>query len=245
MCAGIHPHPGPQGPDLSTTFVQFNCSGLFSSKTELQNYIVNHQVKIVALQETKLNAKSKHPNFQGYNLVRKDRPVGRGGGLAFLIHESVRFTNLDVSSLIQANDLTIELQGISAFINNSEIKIFNVYIPPASANPTYSPDISKILEVGDDALILGDFNAHDGAWHSSLSDSRGNSLVQQIEISDFFILNSDSHTRCPPNGATTSPDLSLISVHLALSVSWSTDTTLNSDHLPICINFIDDQPPPE
>jgi hypothetical protein len=38
--------------------------------------------------------------------------------------------------------------------------------------------------------------------------------------------------------------VSFISAHLALSVTWSTDITLNSDHLPICITFIDDQPPP-
>jgi hypothetical protein len=65
----------------------------------------------------------------------------------------------------------------------------NVYIPPASANLQYSPDISKLLGIGDDAIILGDLNAHQGAWYSSLSDSRGDSLVQQVEVSYFFILN--------------------------------------------------------
>jgi hypothetical protein len=76
-----------------------------------------------------------------YNFVRRDRPVGRGGGLAFLIHNSVRFTNLDISALIPQNDVTLELQGISACINNSYIKVYNVYIPSISANVQYNPDI--------------------------------------------------------------------------------------------------------
>jgi exonuclease III len=132
LCAGIHPNPGPDPSPI--TIVQFNCNGVYTSKNEIQDFINKHQVKIVALQETKLNANSKQLSFQNYNLVRRDRPVGKGGGIAFLTHHLVRFTNLDVSGLIFNNDLTIELQDISAVINDSEIKIFNLYIPPASAN---------------------------------------------------------------------------------------------------------------
>jgi hypothetical protein len=38
--------------------------------------------------------------------------------------------------------------------------------------------------------------------------------------------------------------MSLISAHVALSVNWATELTLNSDQLPIGITIIDDQPPP-
>jgi hypothetical protein len=200
-------------------------------------------VKIAALQETKLNSKSKPLKFQDYSLVCKDRLVGRGGGVAFLIHHSVRYSDLDTSSLLPDNDQTLELQGITANIDNSDIKIFNIYIPLVSTNVAYSPD-SKILDTDDDALVLGDFNALHPAWFSSLSDARGDSLVQQVEDSNFFILNTDTPTRLPPNGNSTSPDLSLISAHLALSVSWSTNISLNSDHLPISVSFNDDLPLP-
>jgi endonuclease/exonuclease/phosphatase family metal-dependent hydrolase len=155
----------------------------------------------------------------------------------------VRFTELDTSSLIPACDQILELQGISVLINNSTIRVFNVYIPPTSANTRYSPDLSRILENYGDAFILGDFNAHHEAWHSSLGDTRGDTLLEQFENSNFFISNTDSPTRLPSNGDSSSPDISLISTHLALSVSWATDISLNSDHLPICISVIDVQPP--
>jgi hypothetical protein len=125
-------------------------------------------VKNAALQETKLNSKSKPPKFQDHSLVRKDRPAGRSGSIAFLIHHSVRYSDLDTSSLLPADDHSLELQGITAHINNSEIKIFNIYIPPVSANTAYSPDISKILDTDDDALVLEDLNVHHSAWFSSV-----------------------------------------------------------------------------
>jgi exonuclease III len=182
MCAGIHLNPGPTGRVVPKTFFEFNC--IVSSKTELQDFLLKYDVQIAAIQETKLTTKSKDPSFQGYSIVRRDRLVGRGEGLAFLIHDSVRYTHLNTTSLIAPNDLTLELQGISTFIN--KIIIINIYIPPVSANARYNPDLSKILEIDGNCLILGDLNAHNATWDSSFSDDRGDRIVQQIEISNFL-----------------------------------------------------------
>jgi hypothetical protein len=121
------------------------------------------------------------------------------------------------------------------FINDAYLKIFNIYIPRLLLVPArYTPDISKILETGDDALFLGDINAHSVASQSFLDDACGEHLADQIENSNFIILNDNSQTRRPPNGNLSCPDISLlISAHLALSVVWQTCIALNSDHLPI------------
>jgi hypothetical protein len=138
----------------------------------------------------------------------------------------------------------MELQGISVTINNALLKNFNIYIPPVSASARYTPDISRILDTDDDTLFLGDINAHNVAWQSSLDDNRGEHLADQIASSNFCILNDNSQTRHPANGNLSSPDISLILAHLALSVVWETCVALNSNHLPISIPFLDDQPPP-
>jgi hypothetical protein len=137
------------------------------------------------------------------------------------------------------------LQGISAYINKSFVEIFNVYIPPASANTQYMPDISRILDTDDDVLVLGDFNTHNVAWQSNLNDDRGVHIAQQVEDIDLFVLNLDSQTRCPSNDNKSSPDISLISAHLAFSIVWEIGMCPYSDHLPICITFIDDLLPPQ
>ena len=97
-------------------------------------------------------------------------------------------------------------------------------------------------------MILGDWNAHHSAWHSPWDDNRGDKIADVIENSDLCVLNEDSHTRLPTgannNQRASSPDVSLISAHLALSVDWSVSLDLTSDHLPIVISFDDDTPLP-
>ena len=46
------------------------------------------------------------------------------------------------------------------------------------------------------------------------------------------------------NQRPSSPDISLISAHLALAVAWSVETKLLSDHLPIAVGFNEDSPCP-
>jgi hypothetical protein len=92
----------------------------------------------------------------------------------------------------------------------------------------------------DDSIILSDFKAHHCGWYSILSDARGDSLNDFSDTSNFCPLNLDTPTRLPGNGAPSSPDVTLISAHLLPSVSWSTATRLNSDHLPISVSFLEE-----
>ena len=71
--------------------LQFNCNGLRNKVTELIPWLTQNEVKIAALQETKLNSKSKDPFTADFTLVRKDRNKDKGGGLAFLIHKTIQF----------------------------------------------------------------------------------------------------------------------------------------------------------
>ncbi|KAA0195738.1 hypothetical protein HAZT_HAZT003729 [Hyalella azteca] len=117
----------------------------------------------------------------------------------------------------------------------TEILIYNIYIPPTtSCDPGYAQSIKHLL-TKEDALVLGDFNAHHEAWHSNLAnDQRGTSIAQQIDDSFFTILNGQSQTRVTGN-STSSPDVSLASPLLLTSTDWSTALTLGSYHLPIHI----------
>ena len=86
--------------------------------------------------------------------------------------------------------------------------------------------------------MIGDFNAHDDLWHSSIQDTRGTEIAETIGDSNFGILNNDSPTRLPPSDSQqpSSPDLSLASMALLPYSSWETITALGSDHLPIVIS---------
>jgi hypothetical protein len=152
------------------TILQLNCNGLKNSVAEMDNFLRTNRISIAVLQETFLSSASVCPIFADYTLLRKDRPQGRGGGLAFLVHHSVQFSSIDVSFI--PSDST-KCQAIRATINGSDLSIFNVYLPPVSSCPrSFCPDLSSIVNhVDEDLLVCGNLNAHHAGWDSSLSDS--------------------------------------------------------------------------
>ena len=119
--------------------------------------------------------------------------------------------------------------------------IVNVYIPPASSCPrNYAPDFDALLEDRD-------FNAHHSSWFSRTGDdraaARGEALDGAVNSSQLAVANQDPPIRLPSQGQPSSPDVTLLSGHLLPDVTWSTLTTLGSDHLPIIISLSSHAPP--
>ena len=226
----------PTISDKTFNILQWNANGIGSKQTELSFFLEAHNVKVAAIQESKLTAKSRSPNIQNYTLVRQDRRLGPGGGLLFFIHNSVSFTRKPLSTMSK-NDPHLEELTISIAMDNTELLITNVYIPPASScNGRYSPPLDHLL-TGTDSLVLGDFNAHHSLWHAGTTDTRGNQLADSVSTSSFAVLNTDSPTRLPGSANPSSPDVSLASTSLITSSEWQTHTTMSSDHLPILIGL--------
>ena len=210
--------------------LQLNINGLSRKTTELFDFTTNNDIKIIALQETKLSPNSRIPNFPNFTLLRKDRNC-HGGGLALFIHHSINFAHVNLTPLSEA---TTEQQAVDLIFDNGTIRLTNVYIPPInSCPPGHSASIAHLLLPDADSIIVGDFNAHDPLWHSSLSDARGANIASEIEAAEYGTLNDESPTRSPTVGQTTSPDITIVSPSLLTSTCWTTATALSSDHLPI------------
>ena len=210
MIGGIHPNPGPIDTNLPyDSILQFNCNGIKNTRAELSDLLHNRRIGVACLQETKPSSHAGNLSFPDYYLLRRDRPAGSGGGLAFLIHHSIPFTNIDTSFIL---DQTIEVQSIAITIDHSPLIIYNVYVPPASSCPLgYSPDLSIILNrSGDDTLIVGDFNARHLGWFSTTTDARGDLIASEVENGPYCVLNCDTPTRLPRHGNPSSPDISIV-----------------------------------
>ena len=223
---------------LAKTFniLQWNANGIGNKQMEQSIFLKAHNVKLAIIQESKLTAESRSPNIQNYTLVRRDRRVGTEGGLLILSITQSSFTRKPLSTTSK-NDPHLEELTISIAMDNTELLITNVYIPPASScNGCYSPPLDHML-TGRDSLVLVDCNAHHSLWHSGTTDTRVNQLVDIISISSVAILNTDSPTSLPGNADPSSPDVSLASAALITLSEWQTHTTMSSDHLPILIGL--------
>jgi hypothetical protein len=188
--------------------------------------------------------------FPGYSTVRRDRPgVRGGGGLLLLIRHSTPYRTHSTDHLFPGDQI-IEHQGITIEPYGTPLHITNLYIPPSSSCPNnYTPDLSTLFSLDVDQTILGDLNAHHDAWYSRTADGgaarRGNSVDADINNSPLALLNEDTHTRAPSNGPLSSPDITVISAHLAMDAHWTTPAkALSSDHLPIIITLRNPALPP-
>ena len=231
-----HNHLQLQQRPASPWMTAFNANGIGNKLSELERFLEKHNVKVAAIQESKLTSKSRNPRIKNFTTVRRDRPQGQGGGLLIFIHKSINF-HQQLQSQETLSDLHLEELTISAKLGNTELIISNIYIPPTSScTAGYQPSIDHLMTTPD-TLILGDFNTHHSSWHATSTDTRGKNLAYSICNSDFGILNWDTPTRLPSNTTPSSPDVSLASSSLITSTNWNTITTLASDHLPILIRL--------
>ena len=246
-CLNCHDEPTSTAPTSTPAhstlnILQFNCNGFLNKIDEILHHLTLNNIHIAAFQETKLSHRSKEPKLPNYVLHCLDHPSGNGGGLLLLIHNSIHFSIINLP-----RSPTIEQQAISIKSNNTTITIINIYIPPTSSCPTnFKATINHLLNIPN-SYILGDFNAHNPLWYSSLHDQRGEDLSNEIDLSEHGTLNTDTPTRLPSNGQPTSPDISIASNNLLLNSEWTTSITLSSDHLPIQIclhtNFLTSDTP--
>ena len=84
---------------------------------------------------------------------------------------------------------------------------------------------------------MGDFNAHHPLRHCILEENqRGTNLADQINESNYGVLNEDFPTRIAST-VSSSPDITIASPSLLLCTEWSTQPALSSDHIRIIITI--------
>lgn len=182
---------------------------MLSKSDAVEAAILEHEPDIMVVTETWL-----HPDIEdlevtppGYIIARKDRQ-GRGGGVAFLIKDNIRFSVLD-------DNCDIEMLWIRTRFSDQTVYIGGIYRAPNS-----SLDITTKLRnfmdsnfsLHDNVLILGDFNLPGVDW---LSQSPGSEQVasaeQQLELAFCYGL-TQIVTEFTRVGTTRSSILDLVFV---------------------------------
>ena len=77
--------------------VFWNCQGLRPKRKELQNYLLENQIDILALNETFLKPKIKF-HLPGYDIYKNDRfMVGTKGGVTILVKKGISSRDISFS----------------------------------------------------------------------------------------------------------------------------------------------------
>ena len=92
----------------------WNCQGIRSKRKELELYLKETSIDIIALNETFPVTKNINFKIQGYDAIRNDRSTGRRGGVAFLMKHGLvvnkEFRNADFNIITENEALAINLE---------------------------------------------------------------------------------------------------------------------------------------
>ena len=108
---------------------------------------------------------------------------------------------------------------------------------------SFEKELILALQITDNIIIGGDWNAHNPAWLDKNIDAVGEIILDFIITNNLHILNSMPYD-CTlyKNGGSSCVDITLCSLSLVeYCHNWSTnqdDFDLYSDHLPITFNII-------
>lgn len=210
------------------------------NKREVLSKILQ-QTQIFACAESWLSEENpRASNFQytGFNVYRKDRIQGRGGGILFMVRKYIAYTEVSTPFI----DSTVELAGIKITSYSPNINIFVGYhVPGAVLDQDKWDKLFDFIDTNENSLLLGDFNTHHQVWNCSKAESNGERLLETYNNSAQVLHNFNTHTHITPGSGTLSNiDLVFSSANLADRIKAKVnDDTWGSDHFLI---FVDIRP---
>lgn len=219
----------------SLRIIQWNARNMSHKHSMLS--IHQNLADIFVISETHL---SKGDDFylQGFDIIRKDRDIRQGGGVAILIKHGILY---EENGKIQDCNSKLELRAVDILLSSGKkITIVSVYRPPNSELITKEEWTNYFRQFGSDFAVLGDFNAHHHEWGDSEDDDHGVSLVEGMDaFGNAALLNEEESTFIhSAYGTATSIDLAIVNASSALQYNWRVNDDLwGSDHYPIFVSF--------
>ena len=167
-----------------------------SKLDEIQATLIDHhKFHVISLSETWLKASTQNENIsiENYSCFRKDRPVGRGGGVCVYVLDSVPCIHRqDIESNCSTEFLWIELQ-----YSSYKVMFCVCYRPPgqnAESINTFLSDMQSSFdkiysEQYDCIIITGDFNDRCVSWNDDHPSSElKNKLRDLVTFNNMFQL---------------------------------------------------------
>ena len=212
---------------------------IWKERKELQNYLLEHQIDILALNETFLKPKFKC-HLSGYDMYKNDTLVGTKGGVAILVKKAIIVNqewNNEHFNVITDNEapaIETELQ------NGDKVILATIYCSNGNPSLRLFRMINVLLK---QVIFLVDFNSKHKQFGCVKPNKSGQTLFNIAKDLKLFYVNqleSNCHTREDPvHGTSDILDMAFITPVLSSrDISFSiADDHMGSDHFPIQISL--------
>ena len=122
--------------------LQWNARGLTKSRIQEFKHFLSYSVpSVVLLSETHWND-SFTPKFSSYNVINKNRHERSGGGVAILVHNSIKFSLLPLDNSHSIEMVAISISSATFF----SLNFVSVYAP--KGNSTKEEILSLFSQTG-------------------------------------------------------------------------------------------------
>lgn len=204
----------------------WNANGLHQNLGELKTFLIQNDIDLIMINETRLTDKIKI-KIKNYTILRKDRNAN-GGGVAIFIRNSIPFQKTKINDAVSIENISIQLQN--------KLNIIAVYNTPS--NKFSSEDLEALFEVGNKVIVVGDLNARHTTWKNHISNTNGRTLYKFINENNIIVQHTEEPTHHPLNGMTpTFIDL-IVNKNSANITDPVSLPALPSDHNPVIFNIL-------
>lgn len=206
----------------------WNANGIsnYAHITQLEYLLEREHIHIASLNET--HWKDHHKVYlRNYFIYRNDRISVNGGGVALLVHKSIKHKLLNV-----INTHSIENISIEVTLNHRKIIITSAYSPQYSSY--FADDLCKLTSGKNVFFILGDLNAKHPFWNCNTPNTAGNVLYNLLHTNNFFLYNTNAPTFYPHQAGRSHSTLDVLLSNSSFYVnSHVLEYEVPSDHRPI------------
>ena len=218
----------------SFSLIQLNCRSIRNKLGEIKLMVYAKKPHVVVLSETWL---TKYiPRFVGYVGDWNNRN-GFAGGTGFLIKSGVAYRTL---FLTPYNNGYLEFQAIKIDLEEGGcLNLLHVYNP---GRPVSEEEFKHYInQLGNNFILLGDFNAHSKMLHSKcvVPNVTGRSLEKLVANNNVCLANpynfytyTNAHT-----GKRSCLDLCFASPGLVSMIQMTLLQDVGSDHMPISVSI--------
>ncbi|MDW3615066.1 MAG: endonuclease/exonuclease/phosphatase family protein, partial [Nitrososphaeraceae archaeon] len=216
--------------------ISWNAAGLIQHYPELFHFLDSMKPKPMAIciQESHLFSKSI-PSLTGFSPYDNPRLVGSGGGTTIYVNNDYQCKS--VPTFKNTSPTFIEGNSVLIKLFSFELVISNLYLPP---NKLICKDMLDNLQVNENHLLVGDFNAKSTLWGSLKGDTRGRIVHDFIDNNNLVCLNDGAGTFLKQNGEMSHLDLALGCGKIPQLVDFNIiKDSWGSDHYPMVINVLD------
>lgn len=215
----------------------FNANGLRHKREEVAQFLREHGIDVMLVQETLLKPSYRDPKIANYRTVRHDRLTDRGGGTVIYYRNSLHCSPLDSPALTNLEVSACRL----GMTGHPDINIISAYLSP---NKTIlQTDLNAVFAGEDSVILAGDLNCRHVQWHCNPSNSNGRALLRMTDTLDIDIVAPMEATHYPPivEQRPSTLDIALFkSISLGIR-SVEVIHQLSSDHRPVTLEL---GPPP-